>query len=133
MWLVALLHTVHDPVVANNISRSDFRIRDLMHSDCASMLGGMRVKTAVRNSLSGRRRNEQKVAGFRQRDRGLSIFPEALCPEAVWCYETFTSMALGLAFSSLGKCTIKTPSLNSADIFSARAPSGSMKLRVNAP
>src|SRR5262249_3791357 len=44
----------------------------------------------------------------------------AMGPGEVRCYETFTSMALGLALSSLGRCTIKTPSLNSAEIFSAR-------------
>lgn len=48
-------------------------------------------------------------------------------------YCTFTSTALGLAFSPFGRCTFNTPSLNSAFTFEASAPSGSVKLRKKFP
>ena len=41
--------------------------------------------------------------------------------------------ALGIAFSSLGKCTRDTPSLNAAEIFSSTVPSGRAKLRWKVP
>jgi hypothetical protein len=41
--------------------------------------------------------------------------------------------ALGIAFSSLGKCTSDTPSLNAAEIFSSTVPSGREKLRWKVP
>ena len=46
--------------------------------------------------------------------------------------ETLTSTCWGLAFSSFARCTVSTPSLNSALTFAGLASSGSEKLRPKA-
>jgi hypothetical protein len=48
-------------------------------------------------------------------------------------HETFTSTCRGLAFSSFTRCTVSTPSLNSALTFAGLASSGSEKLRPKLP
>ena len=47
--------------------------------------------------------------------------------------ETFTSIAFGFAFSDLGRCTFKTPSLYSALTLLPSASSGKVKLRIKLP
>ena len=47
--------------------------------------------------------------------------------------ETFTSIDFGFAFSDLGRCTFKTPSLYSALILLPSASSGKVKLRIKLP
>jgi hypothetical protein len=47
--------------------------------------------------------------------------------------ETLTSTCCGLAFSSLTKCTVSMPSLNSALTFLGLASAGSEKLRTKLP
>lgn len=48
-------------------------------------------------------------------------------------YAIFTSMAFGFAFSDLGKCTLRTPSLYSALTLVPSASSGMVKLRTKLP
>lgn len=48
-------------------------------------------------------------------------------------YETFTSIDFGFAFSDLGRCTFKTPSLYSALTLLPSASSGKVKLRMKLP
>src|SRR5207245_11199397 len=50
-----------------------------------------------------------------------------------WLQATLTSIDLGLAFSSLARCTFRTPFLNSALTFDASADSGTVKLREKSP
>ena len=50
-----------------------------------------------------------------------------------WAQATLTSIDLGCAFSSLGRCTVRTPFLNSALTFDASADSGTVKLREKSP
>jgi hypothetical protein len=47
--------------------------------------------------------------------------------------ETFTSIDFGFAFSDLGRCTFKTPSLYSALTLLPSASSGRVKLRIKLP
>ena len=47
--------------------------------------------------------------------------------------ETFTSIDFGFAFSDLGRCTFKTPSLYSALTLLPSASSGKVKLRIKLP
>ena len=53
--------------------------------------------------------------------------------QRTWLQATLTSIDLGLAFSSLGRCTVRTPFLNSALTFDASADSGTVKLREKSP
>ena len=48
-------------------------------------------------------------------------------------YPTFTSIALGFAFSDLGSWRFSTPSLKSAFTFSSSTRSGNVKLRTKLP
>ena len=48
-------------------------------------------------------------------------------------YETFTSIDFGFAFSDLGRCTFRTPSLYSALTLLPSASSGSVNLRMKLP
>ena len=48
-------------------------------------------------------------------------------------YPTFTSTLLGFAFSDFGRCTFRTPSLNSACTFVASASSGNENERAKLP
>lgn len=48
-------------------------------------------------------------------------------------YATFTSIALGLAFSDFGRCRLNTPSLNSAFALSSSITSGNEKVRAKLP
>ena len=59
--------------------------------------------------------------------------PNAGAPRASLAQVTFTSMALGFAFSDFGTCKYRSPSLNSADTLLSSAESGRVKLRMNVP
>ena len=48
-------------------------------------------------------------------------------------YSTFTSTALAFGFSAFGRCTKRTPSLNSARSFSSATFSGKLKDRTKLP
>jgi hypothetical protein len=57
----------------------------------------------------------------------------ARSPSVLEHYFTFTSIAFDLAIGVVGRCTLSTPSRNSAVTFVLSASSGSVKLRRKVP
>ena len=75
-----------------------------------------------------RRHRNSNVMGHRERISQLPCATLSLRFQA-----TLTSICFGLAFSLLGRCTLSTPSSNSAFTLSASASSGTTKLRSKLP
>lgn len=101
---------------------------------------GAKRSTELESSVNPQARKPTLLAVDKLNGRAM---PERIWPGAggqagtagqwTWLQATLTSIDLGLAFSSLARCTFRTPFLNSALTFDASADSGTVKLREKSP